>query len=39
LRLSASLFLAADTALGPFYFAMGMAENNNYAFYLFLGRP
>jgi NTE family protein len=39
LRLSGSLFLAADTALGPFYIAVGMAENNNYAFYLFLGRP
>jgi NTE family protein len=39
LRFSGSLFLAADTAIGPFYFALGLAEDNNYAVYLFLGRP
>jgi NTE family protein len=39
LRLGGSVFLAADTAIGPFYFALGLAEYNNYAIYLFLGRP
>jgi NTE family protein len=39
LRLGGSVFLAADTAIGPFYFALGLAQNNNFAVYLFLGRP
>ena len=36
---SGSTYLAADTILGPFYFALGLAEGGNAAFYLFLGRP
>jgi NTE family protein len=34
-----SLFLAADTFIGPFYFAYGRASGNASSFYLFLGRP
>ena len=34
-----SLFVAADTALGPLYLGVGLAESGRYAFYLFLGRP
>jgi NTE family protein len=33
-----SLFIAADTLMGPIYLAAGYAEGNHYAFYLFLGR-
>jgi NTE family protein len=33
-----SLFVAADTLMGPIYLAAGYAEGNHYAFYLFLGR-
>ena len=34
-----SVFLAADTFLGPFYFAYGRASGGASSFYLFLGRP
>lgn len=34
-----SLFLAADTFLGPFYVAYGRATGGASSFYLFLGRP
>ena len=34
-----SLFLAADTALGPLYLAVGFGEGGRRAYYLFLGRP
>ena len=34
-----SLFLAADTWLGPFYIAYGLASNGQSSWYLFLGRP
>lgn len=34
-----SLFVAADTWLGPFYLAYGRASSNQSSFYLFLGRP
>jgi len=34
-----SAFLAADTFLGPFYFAYGRASGGASSFYLFLGRP
>jgi len=34
-----SLFLALDSAVGPLYFAVGAADDGNYALYLFLGRP
>ena len=33
------MFLAADTFLGPFYFAYGRASGGASSFYLFLGRP
>jgi len=36
---SGSMYLAADTILGPFYFAVGLAEAGHAALYLFLGRP
>ncbi|MBK8015626.1 MAG: patatin-like phospholipase family protein [Betaproteobacteria bacterium] len=39
LIVAASLFLAADTALGPVYLAWGHAETGPDALYLFLGRP
>lgn len=35
----ASMFLAADTALGPLYLAVGFGEGGRRAYYLFLGRP
>jgi|HubBroStandDraft_5_1064220.scaffolds.fasta_scaffold14767_3 NTE family protein len=34
-----SLFIAADTAIGPFYFGFGVGKGGNRALYLFLGRP
>lgn len=34
-----SVFLAADTALGPLYLAVGFGEGGRRAYYLFLGRP
>jgi len=34
-----SLFFAADTFLGPFYFAYGRATGGASSFYLYLGRP
>jgi NTE family protein len=34
-----SVFFAADTFLGPFYFAYGRASGGASSFYLFLGRP
>lgn len=34
-----SMFLAADTALGPLYLAVGFGEGGRRAYYLFLGRP
>ncbi len=36
---AASLYLGADTFLGPLYVAFGFAEGGNQAFYLFLGQP
>jgi len=36
---SGSMYLAADTLLGPCYFAVGVSETGNTAVYLFLGRP
>ena len=38
-ELVGSPFLAADTFLGPFYFAYGRATGGASSFYLFLGRP
>ena len=34
-----SVFLAADTWLGPFYFAYGRASGGQSSFYIYLGRP
>jgi NTE family protein len=34
-----SVFVAADTALGPLYFAYGRATGGASSFYLYLGRP
>jgi NTE family protein len=34
-----SLFLSADTPLGPLYLAVGFGEGGERAYYLFLGRP
>jgi NTE family protein len=34
-----SLFLAADTPLGPVYLGYGIGEAGNTAFYFFLGLP
>jgi hypothetical protein len=34
-----SLFLSADTPLGPLYIAVGFGEGGERAYYLFLGRP
>lgn len=34
-----SVFLSADTALGPLYLAVGFGEGGRRAYYLFLGRP
>jgi NTE family protein len=36
---SGALILAADTVLGPVYFAYGVAEHDNRSFYFFLGLP
>jgi NTE family protein len=36
---SASLFLGADTPIGPLYFGYGHSADGNSSFYLFLGRP
>ena len=38
LRKDASLFMGADTILGPIYLGTGVDEHGNSAFYLFLGR-
>jgi NTE family protein len=37
--MAGSLFLAADTAIGPFYFGAGFGEGGERTLYLFLGRP
>jgi NTE family protein len=34
-----SLFLAADTPLGPMYLGYGVGEDDNRTIYFFLGRP
>ena len=36
---AASLFLAADTYIGPFYFAYGRTSRHDSSWYIFLGRP
>ena len=37
--LAGSLFIGADTFIGPVYLAGGLAEGGNTALYLFVGRP
>ncbi|HEY3431699.1 MAG TPA: patatin-like phospholipase family protein [Rhodocyclaceae bacterium] len=39
LRKAGSVFLAADTPIGPAYIALGAAEGGYRAIYFFLGRP
>ncbi len=39
LRVGSSLFLGADTIIGPLYLAYGLADGGYDALYLFLGRP
>ncbi len=38
LRTAGSVFVAADTWLGPFYFAWGRASGGEISFYIYLGR-
>lgn len=38
-QMAGSLFVGADTIIGPVYFAGGLAEGGNSALYLFVGRP
>jgi NTE family protein len=39
LRYSASLFLGAESPLGPVYFAVGYSDSGDAAFYLYVGNP
>jgi NTE family protein len=39
LKYAGSLFLGADTIIGPAYVAYGHADGSNSAFYLYLGYP
>jgi NTE family protein len=39
LRFAGSLYLGADTLLGPLYFAFGLADRGYHSFYLALGLP
>lgn len=39
LRTAGSIFLGADTGIGPLYLALGVERSGNRAVYLFLGRP
>lgn len=39
LRTAASVFLGADTGIGPLYLALGAERSGGRAVYLFLGRP
>jgi NTE family protein len=34
-----SLYLGADTFLGPFYFGVGLGTSGNWSLYLLLGAP
>ena len=34
-----SVFVGADTLLGPLYLAFGLSDKDHYALYLYLGRP
>ncbi|MGA9854507.1 MAG: patatin-like phospholipase family protein [Gammaproteobacteria bacterium] len=39
LQYGASLFIGADTALGPVYLGTGFSQSGNQTFYLFIGLP
>ena len=39
LKYGMSLFVAADTTVGPLYFALGRGSGGANAVYLLLGRP
>lgn len=39
LRYAGSLFIGADTFLGPLYFSYGLADGGSHSFYLALGLP
>ena len=39
LRYSGSLFIGAETPIGPVYFAWGKSDNGDSTFYFFLGNP
>jgi len=39
LRTAGSVFVAADTWVGPFFFAYGRTSGGQSSFYLYLGRP
>lgn len=39
LRQAGSIFIGADTGLGPLYLALGKARRGDAALYLFIGRP
>ena len=39
LRYGASVYVGADTALGPMFLAVGRADDGRQAVYLFIGRP
>jgi NTE family protein len=39
LRTAGSVFLAADTWVGPFYLAYGRTSGGQSSFYVYLGRP
>jgi NTE family protein len=38
MKTAGSVFLAADTWLGPFYFAWGRTSGGETSFYIYLGR-
>lgn len=39
LRYSGSLFVGADSPLGPVYFALGYSDSSEFAAYFYLGNP
>jgi NTE family protein len=39
MRTSGSLFIGADTPIGPVYLAYGLADGGENAFYFYLGNP
>jgi NTE family protein len=39
LRFAASVYVAADTTIGPVFLTFGAADNGRTALYLFIGKP